>query len=89
MQHYQIRLACGLCQRAMVIDVVSWGSPHQSVQSVTCFDCAEKAGVPLLPEGKIQELKTVQVGEPITAADMEHAFESFKAAQKTGEGQKN
>ncbi len=87
MQRYQIRLACGLCDRKIVIDVVSWGSPHQSVQAATCLECAEKAGVPLLPEGKMQDLKAVPT-DPLSAEEISQAFGAFRRATKEQFGTK-
>lgn len=79
MQHYQIRLSCGLCQRSMVIDVISYGTPHQSIQAVTCMQCAEEKGVQLLAEGEIRELK---FEKPALSPDQaDEAFERFRRAQ--------
>lgn len=80
MQHYQIRLACGLCQRPMVIDVISYGTPHQSIQAVTCMQCAEEKGVQLLAEGEIRELK-FEKPPPATPAQVDEAFARFRQAK--------
>ena len=87
MQHYQLRLACGLCQRKFVADVTSWGTPHQSIQSITCIECCEKHGVKLLDEGEVVQL-TAERPPPDPAA-MDRAMEAFKAGRDSERGSKS
>ncbi len=80
MQHYQLRLSCGLCERAFVVDVTSWGTPHQSIQSITCIECCEKKGVKLLAEGEVVDLKPERPPPP-SEADMQRAMDHFRSVR--------
>ena len=39
MQHYQKQISCTICERVFIVDIVSIGSPLQSVEAVTCLEC--------------------------------------------------
>jgi hypothetical protein len=56
MKHYQQTISCGICERTFVVDILSWGSPHQSVEAVTCLHCVPEPEK-LLGENVIETLK--------------------------------
>ena len=41
MQHYQEQHSCSFCHRVIVIDILSNGTPHQSIMGVACLECAK------------------------------------------------
>ena len=55
MQHWQERHKCGECGREIVLDIVSWGTRHQSVACMVCMECIKDPKF-LLEEGKVQEM---------------------------------
>ena len=40
MEHYQVKKNCGICGRGIIADVFSVGIGHQSIEALTCADCA-------------------------------------------------
>lgn len=58
MQHYQIKKACGVCKRAIIADVFSIGTPHQSIEALTHAECAVRE----MPEGEVEQLGIKSLG---------------------------
>ena len=44
MEHYRREFECGVCERKLVADITSIGTPHQTIIAITCRECGEKTG---------------------------------------------
>lgn len=56
MKHYQLQFQCGICKREFVVDIISIGTTHQTIQAITCLKCAKKVGGKIM-KNEIEELK--------------------------------
>jgi len=65
MQHYQSRIACGVCKRPFIVDIFSVGTPHQFVKAVTCEECAKRAGGLIMAPGEVAEVSMTRVERPL------------------------
>jgi DNA-directed RNA polymerase subunit RPC12/RpoP len=57
MEHYQERYTCGVCKRELVVDILSFGTGHQTIQAVTCLECGIKVGGTILAPGEHEDLE--------------------------------
>ena len=54
MEHYQEQFKCSKCKRWLIVDIMSYGSGHQSILGVTCKKCATR----IMKKGEIEKPKT-------------------------------
>jgi hypothetical protein len=62
MEHYQVKKLCGVCQRKLIADISSVGSPHQTLMAITCEECAVLANGNIMKEGEIEKVE-VKMGD--------------------------
>ena len=53
MTHYQEQYKCSKCKREFVVDIISYGTGHQSIAAITCKPCAGR----IMKPGEIEEPK--------------------------------
>ena len=60
MKHYQKEYKCSVCNRELVVDILNFGIPHETIQAITCKECGIKVGGNILGN-KVEDLEFEKV----------------------------